>query len=80
MEHLVRLGFATLLLVLTLSLAFRFLAVPMALLRKAGALRAVRWSCRKLWGGVVGLHRLLTARRRRKIRRPLGGAFIRLFK
>ncbi len=57
-----------------------FLAVPLTFLRKTGALRVVRWVFRMCWRVVVGLIRLMTARRRRRVRRPLAGAFIRLFK
>ena len=80
MDDAIRLGFAVILMLLTLSMAIGFMAVPMMILRKTGALRVIRWVMRTSWHGVLGLLRLVTSRRRRRVRRPLAGAFIRLFK
>ena len=84
MDDVVRLGFAVVLLLVTLNVAMGFMAQPMAILRRAGVLRlvsrAVRWFLRNFQRGVVGLFRLVTSRRRRRVRRPLLGAFMRLFK
>ncbi len=77
---LVRLGFALVLMGLMLYLAIGFLAVPMGILRKTGALRVVRWFFRRSWRGLVGLFRLLKSRGSRRIRRFPARAFIRLFK
>ena len=80
MDDLLRLGFVTVLLVLMLGLLAGFLAVPMMILRKTGVLRIARRTIRGIWRGLVALFRLLRNRKRRKVRRPLAGAFIRLFK
>ena len=69
MEDLVRLGVGLVLLLVTLSVALSFLAVPMAILRKSGVLRGVRRLVGLAWRGVAGLFRLLTGFRRRRIRR-----------
>jgi hypothetical protein len=79
-DVVLRLAFAVVLMILTLYVAFSFLAVPMALLRKAGVLRAVRWCVRASWRGLVWLFRLLKSRGRRRIRRFPARAFIRLFR
>ena len=87
MDDLVRLGFAVVLLLVALYVAIGFLAVPMAILRRTGVLRlarvakrALRWLLRRCWRGLIWLVRCLTSRRRPRIRRPLAGAFTRLFK
>jgi hypothetical protein len=80
MDDAIRLGFAVVLMLLTLSVAIGFMAVPLMFLRKAGALRVVRWLSRKSWRGVLGLLRFLTSRRRRRVRRLPAGASMRLFK
>ena len=85
-DILVRLGFAVALLLVTLSFAISFMAVPLMILRKTGTLRVVRWIIRKLWRAFVGLFqiakRIFNARRRGWPRRalPLGRAIVRLFK
>ena len=80
MDDAIRLGFGVVLLLVTLTVAVGFMAVPLMILRKAGAPRVIRWVIRTSWRGLVGLFRLLKSRRRRWVRRPLAGAFIRLFK
>ena len=86
MEDIVRLGFAAVLLIVTLYVALGFMAVPLMILRKAGVLRVVRWITRKFWRGLVGLIRIpiriFNSRRRGRPRRalPLGRAIVRLFK
>ena len=80
MDYVVHLGFLIVLMLLALSMVIGFLAVPLTFLRKTGALRVVRWFFRVCWLGVINLLRLATSRRRRRVRRPLAGAFIRLFK
>ena len=80
MDDVIRLGFAVVLMLLALSVAIRFMAVPMMILRKAGAVRVVRWFIRTSWRGVLGLLRFLTSRRRRRVRRLPAGASMRLFK
>jgi len=85
-ETIVRLGFAVALLLVTLSFAISFMAVPLMILRKTGTLRVVRWAIRKSWRAFVGLlqfaKRIFNARRRGWPRRalPLGRAIVRLFK
>jgi hypothetical protein len=85
-DTLVRLGFAVVLLLVTLYVAAGFMAVPLMILRKTGALRVVRWIIRKSWRALVGLlqiaKRIFNARRRGWPRRalPLGRAIVRLFK
>ena len=80
MDDVIRLGFAVILMLLTLSMAIGFMAAPMMILRKTGALRVIRWVMRTSWRGVLRLLRLVSSRRHRRVRRPLAGAFIRLFK
>ena len=86
MEDIVRLGFAVVLLIVTLYVAFGFMAVPLMILRKAGVMRVVRWIIRKCWWVLVGLLRIpvriLNSHRRARPRRalPLGRAIVRLFK
>ncbi|MBI4032571.1 hypothetical protein HY374_02600 [Candidatus Berkelbacteria bacterium] len=72
MRELAVLGFALLLLFLTLSVAMTYLAGPMALARKTGVLRAGRWFFRATSRGLVGTLRVLTKTRRPRIRRPSG--------
>ena len=79
-ELLLRMALAVVLMILVLYLAVGFLAVPMGILRRSGVLRAVRWVLRTSRRGIRGVWQLLRSRRRRRIRRPLGGAFIRLFR
>jgi hypothetical protein len=85
-DTLVRLGFAIVLLIVTLYIALGFLAVPLMILRKAGVLRVVRWIIRKSWRALVGLiriaKRIFNSRRWGRPRRalPLGRAIVRLFK
>ena len=86
METIVRLGFAVVLLIVTLYVALGFMAVPLMILRKAGAMRVVRWAVRTSWRALVGLvripMRIINSRRRGRTRRalPLGRAIVRLFK
>ncbi|NNK49851.1 MAG: hypothetical protein HKP01_13335 [Gemmatimonadetes bacterium] len=86
MEIIVRLGFAVVLLIVTLYVALGFMAVPLMILRKTGVMRVVRWLVRKFWQALVGLLRLpiriFNSRRRARPRRalPLGRAIVRLFK
>ena len=69
MDTIIRLGFAIVLLLVALSLALSFLAGPIGILRKTGALRVGRWAAISTGRGAVGLFRLLTRRRRPRIRR-----------
>ena len=86
MDNLVRLGFAIALLLVTLFVAIGFMAVPLMILRRTGAMRVIRWVIRTSWRMVVGLVRIpiriLNSRRRGRARRaiPLTRAFVRLFK
>lgn len=85
-DIIVRLGFAVALLIVTLYVAFGFLAVPLTILGKAGVLRVVRWITRRSWRALVGVIRVIkqtvNSRRRGRPRRalPLGRAIVRLFK
>ena len=85
-DTLVRLGFAVVLLLVTLYVAAGFMAVPLMILRKTGVLRVVRRIIRKSWRALVSLFRIpvriLNSRRRGRPRRalPLGRAIVRLFK
>ncbi len=69
MDTIIRLGFAIVLLLVTLGLALSFLAGPIGLLRKTGAFAAGRWTLRSTGRGIAGLSRLLLRRRRPRIRR-----------
>jgi len=86
MEDIVRLGFAVVLLIVTLAMTLGFMAVPLMILRKAGVMRVARWLIRKFWQALVGLLRIpiriFNSRRRGRPRRalPLGRAIVRLFK
>ena len=72
MNDLARLGFGVLLLFVTLSLAFSYLARPMAIARKSGVLKAAKGLAKAGWRGLVGLVRAVTKTRRPRIRRPAG--------
>lgn len=72
MEPLIHLGFAILLLLITLGLALSFLAGPIALLRKTGALKAGRWMLRTLFQAIAVLFRLVFRGRRRRVHRQPG--------
>ena len=72
MNDLARLGFGLVLLFVTLSLAFSYLAGPMAIVRKTGVLKVGRWLAKAVWRGFVGLARVATKTRRPRIRRPAG--------
>ena len=69
MEPIIRLGFAIVLLLFTLSLAVSFLAGPLRVLRRAGVHRALRRVVRALLRGLVSLMRLVIRRRRPRVRR-----------
>ena len=69
MEPIVNLGIASLLQLITLSMALSFLVGPIAVLRRSGALRAGRRVGRLLWTGLASLLRLFLRRRRPRIRR-----------
>jgi hypothetical protein len=69
MESIIHLGFAIVLLLVTLGLALSFLSGPIGLLKKTGALGAGRWAVRSTGRGVAGLFRLLLRRRRPRFRR-----------
>lgn len=69
MDTIIRLGFAIVLSLITLGLVLSFLAGPIGLLKRTGALRAGRWATRSTRRGAVGLFRLLVGRRRPRIRR-----------
>ena len=69
METIINLGFAIVLLLITLSLAFSYLSVPMSFLRRSGALWALRRVGRALRRGSGSLLRLLLRRRRPRVRR-----------
>lgn len=69
MDAIIRLGFCIVLLLVTLGMAFSFLAGPIGILKKTGALKAGRWAVRSTWRGLAGLFRLLLKRRRPRIRR-----------
>jgi hypothetical protein len=68
-EAIIRLGFCLVLLLVTLGMVMSFLAGPIGILKKTGALKAGRWAIRSLWRGTAGLLRLLLKRRRPRIRR-----------
>ena len=69
MEPIINLGFAIVLLLITLSLAFSLLSVPMSLLRRSGALWALRRVGRALWRALASLLGLFIRRRRPRVRR-----------
>ena len=69
MEPIINLGFAIVLLLIMLLMALSYLSVPMSLLRRSGALRALRFVGRALWRGLASLLRLLLRRRRPRVRR-----------
>ena len=69
MEPIINLGFAIVLLLITLSLAFSYLSGPMSLLRRSGALWALRRVGRALRRGSGSLLRLLLRQRRPRVRR-----------
>jgi hypothetical protein len=69
MDTIIRLGFCIVLLLITLGMAMSFLAGPIGILKKTGALKAGRWALRSSWRGVTGVIRLLLKRRRPRIRR-----------
>ena len=69
METITRLGVAIVLLLMMLGMAMTFLAGPIGILKKTGAMKGGRWAVRSTWRGLVGLFRLLFRRRRPKIRR-----------
>lgn len=74
MDTIIRLGFAIALLLITLNLALSFLAGPIGLLKRTGALRVGRWALRSTARGVIGLSRLLPGRRRPRFRRLGSGS------
>ena len=69
MDAIVRLVVATVLLLVALGVAVSFLAGPIGLLKKTGALKVGRWAFRSSGRGLAGLFRLLLRRRRPRIRR-----------
>ncbi len=69
MEAIIRLGFAIVLLLVTLSIAISCLGEPIGFLKKTRALNVGRWTVRSAWRGIAGLSRLLLRRRRPRIRR-----------
>lgn len=69
MDAIIRLGVGIVLLLITLGMAMSFLAGPIGILKKTGALKAGRWAIRSAWRGVTGVTRLLFKRRRPRIRR-----------
>ena len=60
---------AIVLLLMALDMAMSYLAGPMGILKKTGAIKAGRWAARAAWRAVAGLTRLLLKRRRPRIRR-----------
>ena len=80
MDLLISLAFSIVLLLMTFSLATKYLAGPLMVLRKLGVLKVGRWLVVKLWRGIVAIYRALMGVRRRRIRLPRARAFIRLFK
>jgi hypothetical protein len=70
MTTLLRLGFGLVLLGMTLGLALSFLAGPMGVLKRTGALKAARWLARAICRTIVLMFRLVTKTRRLHIRRP----------
>ena len=70
MNDLVRIGFALLLLLMTLSFAMSFLAGPLSLLKRAGVVKALRWFTRAAWRALVLVFQLIARTRRLHIRRP----------
>ncbi len=70
MTDLVRLGFGLVLLFVTLSIAMSFLAGPMGVLKRTGALKVARWFARAVWRSLVLAFQLVTKTRRLHIRRP----------
>ncbi len=68
MEPIINLGFAIVLLLITLSIAFSYLSVPMGFLRRSGALPVLRRFGRALRRGLASLLRLLLRRRRPRVR------------
>ena len=77
MNDLMRLGFGIVLLLMALSLALSYLAGPMAIARKSGAVKAGSRMLKASWRSVVGLVRVLTKSRRPRIRRPAGPSPVR---
>lgn len=69
MDAIIPLGVCIVLLLVTLGMAMSFLAGPIGILKKTGALKAGRWAVRSTWRGAAGLFRLLLKRRRPRIRR-----------
>jgi hypothetical protein len=69
MDTIIRLGFCIVLLLITLGMAMSFLAGPIGILKKTGALKAGRWAGRSAWRGTIGLFRFVLKRRRPRIRR-----------
>ena len=69
MDTIIRLGVCIALLLVMLGMAMSFLAGPIGIVKKTGALKAGRWAVRSVWRGVAGLFRLLLKRRRPRIRR-----------
>jgi hypothetical protein len=68
-EPIINIGFAIILLLLTLSLALSFLSGPMSLLRRAGVHRAIMRLGGALWRALAYLVRGLFRRRRPRARR-----------
>lgn len=69
MEPILNLLFAIALLLITLSLAFSYLAIPMGILRRSGALWAVRRIGRGLRSIIASLLGVVVRRRRPRARR-----------
>jgi hypothetical protein len=69
MATVVALGFAIVLLLITLDIALSYLAGPVSLLKRTGAQKAGRWAARSVWRGTQQLFRFLIRGRRPRIRR-----------
>lgn len=74
MGPIIGLGFGIVLLLVTLDLALSFLGGQMGILKRTGALKAVRWALRSVWRGLARLMPILLRGRRPRIRRGLSRA------
>ena len=76
MDDLIHLGFAIILLLITLSLALSFLSGPISLLRRTRAPRVGRWAMASFWRGLKMLTRYVFANRRRRVRHRPGRGYL----
>lgn len=68
LAQLIPIGFC----LVALYLLLQVVALPVAVLRATGVVKAGRWLARTAWRSVVGTMRVLACGRRPSIRRPAG--------